>query len=267
MRAMSCLRLVVIPIVMLLMMSSASIAQDTPWRFGPMLGVSLATPSSNVRDLPDAPSCLDSNARLDEVTGLVFSFAGEMAWRDATTTDFELAARISIGIASTTFATRETIGQASDADGRLEDVIVAYQTDVQLTELRFEPIVRWYARPAIALSLGGVVAIPLSTSFEQSERLVAPLQATYGDGATTRSMASGPLDAYAQAWYGVTASISYDIAIAERVVVRPEFGGVLALTRPMGEVDWHPHEVRAGVGIIFGGVGTSTPISPYRDSE
>ena len=239
-------------------------AQETAWRYGPFVSGSLEMPASDVRELPGAPSCMREETRLDDVSGKVFEAGGDVAWRDAVVTDFEAALRISFVTASTRFSGRETIGAAADASGRLRDIVVEYQSDVARTELRFEPAIRWYPRERMMLSLGLLTAVPLSTTFDQRESLVEPAQATYGDGSNERAVATGPLSEYATTWSGITAGVGVDIRLAERVMLRPQLSAMLALGSPLRDVDWHPHEIRFGLGVVFGGLGESTPIDPFR---
>ncbi|HVK38207.1 MAG TPA: hypothetical protein VNA88_06745 [Candidatus Kapabacteria bacterium] len=238
-------------------------AQGTPWRYGAWVQGGLGVPTSDVRDLPGAPSCLREENRMEAANGGDFYAGGELGWRFADL-PLEVSARLGIGLASSPFTAEESIGSASDPTGSRSDVVVEYRTAVERLELRLEPVVRWHAVSPLVVSGGLVAVLPLSTTFDQSERLIAPEQATYLDGATERAIAAGSLDA--APWLGLVAGVGMEIP-AGTVLLRPEVGGVFALGSPVDGVDWRPHELRIGLAVIVGSTGESTPITPYLREE
>lgn len=236
-------------------------AQQTPWSWGVWTSGSLAMPSSDVREFPGAPSCLAESARLDNRSGSVFGAGGDAGY--AVAADVALAARIGLTLATTTFSTQERIGSASDARGALNDVVAEYRSVIDATSIVVEPSIRWHPTRPLVLTVGLRFSQPISTTLDYREQLVAPSQATYADGSVERARVSRPLDEYSSAWFGITLSAGMDIAVAKTVNLRPEIGGIIALSSPLRDGDWRPHELRAGVAIIVGTIGESTPIVPY----
>jgi hypothetical protein len=241
--------------------SSSARAQATPWRGGVWGSGAAAIPSSSFGALPGTVICLEEGSVLESDGGGVFAFGGEVGWREPGAM-LELSARIGVGVATSTFAHEERIGRARDALGNTTDIVVEYGSQIDRIELRVEPNARFHVARPIVLSTGAVVALPLRVTYDQRERLIAPAQATYRDGATERTLASGSLEDRS-AWLGLTASVGVDIEVAGAVLLRPELGGVLALGSPVAGLEWRPHELRLGVALLFGAIGQSTPINAY----
>ena len=237
-------------------------AQQTPWSWSAWTSGSLAMPSSDVREFPEAPSCLADTARLDDRSGYALAVGGGVARSIAR--DLHVGARAGVAFSSTRFAARERIGRASDANGAVSDVIVEYRSDVDIVSLALEPVVQWRPTSPLMLSAGVLVSVPVSAVLDHREVLVAPSQATYGEGGTERALASGSLSQHARTWLGISASAGFDVELARRVWLRPEIGGVFALGSPLRNVSWRPHELRLGLTLVFGELGESTPIVPYE---
>ena len=240
-------------------------AQRTPWRWGAWVSGALATPAASMRDLPGAPTCIDSASRLAPDGGGALALGGEIGWRAGGDDPLELSARVGLALGSTAFAAQERIGESIDGGGRLHSTIVEYRSVVDLVELRIEPRALWHPTGMLVVAVGPSLSLPLSVRYDQRERLVAPSQATYADGTAERAIATGTIDDATSAWIGIGVSAGLEIEVARLLLVRPEIGGTLAVGSPLGDVDWHPHELRAGVAVLFGALEESTPIMPLPD--
>jgi hypothetical protein len=236
-------------------------AQQTPWRGGVWASGALVSPAATFRQIPGTEICLEEGATLDPDGGRAFAFGGEGGWKEQGS-PIELSMRVGIAFASTAFARQETVGRIAMNDGSLAPFIVEYRAEIDRVELRLEPIVRWSPIGPFSLSGGILAALPLAISYDQRELIAAPASAVYETGSAVRNESTGSL-ASAQPWTGATLSLAADLA-AGRVLLRPEIGIVVALGSPSPDVDVRPHELRAGIGVIFGALGESTPITPYE---
>lgn len=249
-------------VVILLMLAWASTAraQPTPWLWGAWATGSLAAPSERFDGVPGVGTCRSVESEFESDGGGMFGLGAEAGWREPGSV-LELSVRLGLAFGSAAFVAEERAGLVATPSGALQDLLVGYRSTIDRTELRLEPVVRWHPMSPIHISAGIIGALPLSMKYDQRERLVAPQGATYLDGSGERVEGGGRLDG--SPWLGVTAGIGVDLDIGGRTLLRPELGGVLAVTRPVEAIDWKPHELRAGLSVLFGAIGReSTPVTP-----
>jgi hypothetical protein len=256
---------VLLCLVIAALATSVAHAQETPWRWGVWGFGSLAVADADFSHVPGTTACVDGDARMEHTGGSALGVGIEGAW-SRPGTSFEIAGRLGVALGTSTFARRQDIGQVLLPDGSTTRGITELRAVLDRTELRFEPQVRWRPATPLVLTAGIVGALPLAATYDQREVVVAPEQMMFFDesGETTqeRTVESGRLEGIAP-WVGLSAAIAIDLVVGEQVLVRPELGGVLALTSVVDEIGWNPHELRLGVAVVFGAIGSSTPIQDY----
>jgi hypothetical protein len=159
------------------------------------------------------------------------------------------------------------IGQARDRAGALIPVVARYTISTRRSELRLEPMLsyRFGARGEYIVSAGVRTGYLLAGTYEQREGIASPDNAIYADGSRQRNESAGALRELNPVQIGISAGISYEIPFSEGVLLRPELGGSLGITSPVVGAGWHPHELRAGISLLYSPPGEQS--SPLQQGD
>jgi hypothetical protein len=179
-----------------------------------------------------------------------------------------LGGELAVGFASasTTFEVDERIGQAIDPSGNILPVFSRYTVDTKVSELRLEPMARYYlGNLPLTLGIGAKLGFLMGATYDQKETIASPSAATFEDGSKERNSNSGDLAETSGLQVGIKLGIAYDVMLAQTITLRPEIGGMLALTSPVQGVTWNPNELRLGLAILFTpALQQSTPLQQER---
>ncbi len=249
----------------LLVAASGMATAQTPRGGGTALQVGLhaegvlAAPTANFITFPGVQNCMSATgtAGFEGGTGGGFSVFGLLALRPTPGAGFAShlggAVRVGFSSSSTRFTADEPIGSASDAFGNVVPVVDRYNITVKTGELRVEPSgnYRLSAEVPLFVSLGARLSYLAGGTYEQYESIASPAGATFGDGSSERNRTAGDLTEVRALQVGMTFGIGYEIPLGPTFSLRPELSGLLALTSPVPGVDWSPHEVRFGLGVLY----------------
>jgi hypothetical protein len=248
-------------------------------QFGGGVSGLLGTPTAEFSQLPGVANCIGSlgaGTAFDGGSGGGFAVSALVGISPLPAMDegflSHIGADLSIGYAgaSTTFEVDERIGQAIDPAGNILPIFSRYTVETQVSELRLEPMARYYIGPSVPLTfgIGAKLGFLLGATYDQKETIASPSGATYGDGSSERNASSGDLAETSGMQAGLKLALGYDVPLSKGLALRPELTGLLALNSPVQGVTWNPNELRFGLSIVFTQTPLqSTPLQPVEPGE
>lgn len=137
-----------------------------------------------------------------------------------------------------------------DVAGEYTAVETQYRADFELRYLRAALEAEMSLGANLAARLGPSVAVPLSASSVQEERILSPSSATFLDRSQVRTIpeATGEIDD-AGVRVGVGLALSYRLPLGRRLFFEPTAGLDLGLTNVQPE--WTPLELRLGISLGY----------------
>jgi hypothetical protein len=243
-------------------------------QFGVQANAILGATSSEFSQLPGVANCigtLGAPTLFDGGSGGGFSGSALIGLTPVGQEEgflSHLGGELAVGYASssTTFEVDERIGQAIDPSGNIMPVFSRYTVDTKVSELRIEPMGRYYlGKLPLTLGFGARVGILMGATYEQKEEIASPSAATFEDGSKQRNNNSGDLAETSALQMGLKLGLAYDVMIAQTITLRPEISGMLSLTSPVQGITWNPHELRVGLAVLFTpALQQSTPLQQER---
>ncbi len=146
------------------------------------------------------------------------------------------------------------------------------QMDVNatLSYLELQPDVRISllgnnSKRTLGVVVGPRIALPLTTSFAQSERVVSPENAAFiADGVRTqtRSIATGPLTTRSSVLLGLSVGAEGLLPVSDKISIVPSISADYFLNSVVVDATWKVFAIRAEVGIRYSFGKRSTVDSP-----
>jgi hypothetical protein len=264
-------------LIALMLMPAIAIAQQRTGhavQFGVQVNGLLGATSSEFSQLPGVANCIGSLGAptlFDGGSGGGFSGSVLIGLTPVGQEEgflSHLGGELAVGYASasTTFEVDERIGQAIDPAGKIMPVFSRYTVDTKVSELRLEPMARYYlGKLPLTIGIGARLGFLMAATYEQKETIASPSAATFEDGSKERNNTSGDLAETSGLQVGIKLGLAYDLMLAQTITVRPEIAGMLSLTSPVQGITWNPHELRLGVAILFTpALQQSTPLQQER---
>jgi hypothetical protein len=250
-------------LIALMLMPAIAAAQQRSGhavQFGVQANGLLGATSSEFSQLPSVANCIGSLGAptiFDGGSGGGFSASALIGLTPVGQEEgflSHLGGELAVGFASTstTFEVDERIGQAIDPSGNILPVFSRYTVDTKVSELRLEPMARYYiGKLPLTLGIGAKLGFLMGATYDQQETIASPSAATFDDGTKVRNTTSGDLAETSAMQVGIKLGIAYDMMIGQTITLRPEIGGMLSLTSPVQGITWNPNELRLGLSILF----------------
>jgi outer membrane protein OmpA-like peptidoglycan-associated protein len=164
---------------------------------------------------------------------------------------------------SATLATQQTTVIAPQ--GVAEEATIGYELATTRSFMSIAPMVAYDVVPRLSILGGMRVGFLLSSSFSQSESIVAPADIVYNDGSRTRftfdsTAVPGASSTRLAAVFGARTSIP--ISDDEHWRIEPELIVNLGLSNLQSAQPWSMTSVRLGVGLAWQNYSEEEPLPP-----
>lgn len=237
------------------------------WQFGLHADAVMGIATASFTELPGVPSCLGliSETAFTDGDGWGFSAGGVVGLarfgEEGSAARFGGHLRFGFVSVATSFQAEERIGAAIDRSGEVVPIIARYTVETQRNEIRLEPMLSYRFGKSFMALAGGRVGYLLGGTYQQSEGIASPGNATYGDGSRERNVTGGDLRETNSLQAGVSAGVAAEFPFSGGLLLRPELVGSLGLISPVASTGWRPHELRAGFSVLYSpALEQSTPL-------
>lgn len=251
------------------MMSTAAISQsDTsllPYRLFGGVEAGLSLHSGAMRRISTIPSCC---AEFTAGAGLSFAVGAgieaPLGLRIAGK-DVYLGARIAYQGLSASMQVDEKIGNIISGQN-VSDGVSRHDLSIGYAIVGISPYVSLPLPIDMPLRMrvGFTSGIPLGSTFDQSESLVAPTPSgyTYENGLRTRNVGNGDIPNASGLYAALNLCVQYEYEVSPTLALIPSISYQHALTAISTTTDWSAHALRAGVDVLVRLQKTPPPPPP-----
>lgn len=205
------------------------------------------------RGLPGIPSCCPQYS-----SGFAFEGWGlRLASRYMVSDNLAISLRVGVSGVGGGMSVSESIGNVpvltlDDPTTVVPRPITAeYSLTSKQTVVAFEPAVLWRISKNVRVETGLSTSILLSSTYNQSEKILSPSDVTYLDGSVERNMSSGDIPNARSLLLGGLAGVQYDIPLSRRTILTPEVRLQLPLMAHTSSVPWRIASVEVGASLLF----------------
>lgn len=236
-------------------------AQDAPstkYGLSGVIGGGYDMHNAPIKGLPGVPSCCPEYSTASALMPMI-DMMGHL--RFSPTVRAEL--RLGFDHHAATLTTQQTTVIAPQ--GVDEEAIIGYELATARSFMSIAPIVAYDIVPRVSLLGGMRVGFLLSSTFSQSESIVAPSDIVYNDGSRTRftydsTVIPGASSTRIAAVFGARTSIP--ISDDEHWRIEPELIVNLGLSDLQSAQPWSMTSVRLGVGLAWQNYTEDEPLPP-----
>ncbi len=205
---------------------------------------------SDFQGLPGLPTCC---SEYDSGDGNGF-FIGAL-YVMPISADFAFRGRAGLSMISADFSQIDVIGNVVRGDDSNPQVLDAESESIltaDLTMLNISPGVLWYPTDIpLSVSAGFSVGLPMSTSFEQREELVHPLDTYDENGEPVRNAFDGEIEDISSLMLGFGLGAQYTLPIGSELRLIPEVEYVVGVSDVVADASWKASEMRFGISVMY----------------
>ncbi len=130
---------------------------------------------------------------------------------------------------------------------------VEHKITAKLSAIELSPLVSYYPLKDLgfAVNAGFQLAYMFTKTYEMEERLTTPANLNFSNGRKTRNEQKGDIKDASSLFFGIYASLSYDLFLSKRLILSPEIGYSLGLTRLISNTDWKTNALRIGASAKY----------------
>lgn len=237
--------------VILVVASNVATAQNSLTKEPPRIGLfgnySFALNSASFTNLPGVSNCcpeFTGGAGSGFFAGLVYIAPINPTWL--------LDMRMHYGAYSVTMVESQTL-PIKTLDGSTVNAQIDHSLKGSFAQIGIEPMVGYRLTQDFSLRAGIMAGYRVAASYEQSETLVQPLNATFETGSRKRNSAEGNIKASNNLVLGLTLGASYDLALNSNrtMFLSPEVLITLSPLDVVNNVSWKVQHIRAGFALTF----------------
>lgn len=226
---------------------------------GMVLSAALNIHNASFSRLGDVPSCcpeFTSTAGFGTSAGLFYTYALNTTWR--------LQGRVTYSDRSATLTDTERSFVADLRDSaKVIEALFTHEIAASITDVGFEPLVLFRPFGKLDLMFGGRVAIPIVSTFRQTETLTEPADyGTFLGAGRVRVDASDDIPGFVSPQISVVFGLRYFIPLRTNGVtfLAPELQFSAPLTQISDGTTWSVSHLR--LGIAFGFANPPRPSAP-----
>ncbi len=227
------------------------------WQFGIHADAVMGIATASFTELPGVPNCLGlvSETAFTAGSGWGLSVGGVVGLarfgEGGEAARFGGNLRFGFVSVATLFEAEERIGAAAGSSGEVVPIIARYTVETRRNEIRLEPMLSYRFGGSVMALAGGRAGYLLGGTYRQREGIASPGNATYADGSRERNATGGDLRETNAFQAGISAGIAAEIPFSGGWFLRPELVGSLGLVSPVASTGWRPHELRAGISVLY----------------
>ncbi|HLP29592.1 MAG TPA: OmpA family protein [Candidatus Didemnitutus sp.] len=228
-----------------------SFAQGTTISDKPRIGifgdVSYDIFGASFSRLPDVPNCCP-----EFTGGSGIGFFGGIIYVAPIDPTWLLDLRMHYGMYAVDMTASQTLPTVL-GDGTTTNAEIQHDLNGSFTQISVEPMIGYRLTPDLSLRAGIMAGYRVTATYEQSETLVQPTNATFETGRRTRNAVNGDIEGVNALALGLTIGASNDLPLnADRTMfLSPEVLFTLSPFDIVKDVSWKVQHIRAGLALTF----------------
>ncbi|MBK7185460.1 MAG: OmpA family protein [Ignavibacteria bacterium] len=245
------MRTTLLAAVLLLIMGTPSQAQNNTVADKPRIGVfgdvSYDIFGASFSRLPEVPNCCP-----EFTGGSGIGFFGGIVYIAPIDPTWLLDLRMHYGTYSVDMTATQTLPTVL-GDGTTTNAEIQHDLSGSFTQISVEPMVGYRLTPDLSLRAGIMAGYRVTATYDQSETLVQPANATFETGRRTRNAVSGDIEGVNAFALGLTIGASYDLPLnsSRTMFLSPEVLFTLSPFDIVKDVSWKVQHLRAGLALTF----------------
>lgn len=217
--------------------------------FGIFLDYGFNFHNAGFRGLPGIPNCC-SNFETGNGSGFEYGVSAQFFINPL----WSFGARASLSNLHGEFIKRDEFPVI--LKGELNNGIIENQIDVSNNIVSFFPFISYNIEPIsknFFSYLGVKLALPVSATFSQYEKLISPETGTFTDGTRIRNVHSGELPEKSSLLYALTVGISYELPLTKTgyLHLSPELYYTYWLLSPVKDISWNVSQLNFGLAFKY----------------